>query len=40
MTTTDKGMVNVPGNDQAESSAAGELTEVFARQRAAFERNR
>jgi acyl-CoA reductase-like NAD-dependent aldehyde dehydrogenase len=39
MTTTDKGMVNVPGNDQAESSAAGELTEVFARQRAAFERN-
>src|SRR4051812_21142940 len=40
MTTTDKGMVNVPRNDQAESSAAGELSEVFARQRAAFDRNR
>jgi coniferyl-aldehyde dehydrogenase len=39
MTTTDKGMVNVPRNDQAESSAAGELSEVFARQRAAFDRN-
>jgi coniferyl-aldehyde dehydrogenase len=39
MTTTDKGTVSVPRNDQAESSAAGELSEVFARQRAAFERN-
>jgi coniferyl-aldehyde dehydrogenase len=39
MTTTDKGMVNVPRNDQAESTAAGELSDVFARQRAAFERN-
>jgi coniferyl-aldehyde dehydrogenase len=39
MTTTDKGMVNVPRNDQTESSAAGELGEVFARQRAAFDRN-
>jgi coniferyl-aldehyde dehydrogenase len=39
MTTTDKGMVSVPQNDQAESIAAGELSEVFARQRAAFERN-
>jgi len=39
MTTTDKGTVNVPRNDQAESSAAGELGEVFARQRAAFDRN-
>jgi coniferyl-aldehyde dehydrogenase len=32
-------MVSVPRNDQAESIAAGELSEVFARQRAAFERN-
>jgi coniferyl-aldehyde dehydrogenase len=39
MTTTDKGMVSVPRNDQAEAIAAGELSEVFARQRAAFERN-
>lgn len=39
MTTTDKGMVSVPRNDQAESIAAGELSEVFARQRATFERN-
>ncbi|HZN83231.1 MAG TPA: coniferyl aldehyde dehydrogenase, partial [Mycobacterium sp.] len=39
MTTTDKGMVNVPQNDQAESIAASELSEVFARQRAAFDRN-
>jgi acyl-CoA reductase-like NAD-dependent aldehyde dehydrogenase len=39
MTTTDKRMVSVPRNDQAASSAAGELSEVFARQRAAFERN-
>jgi len=39
MTTTDKAIVRVPRNDQAESSAAGELSEVFARQRAAFERN-
>jgi coniferyl-aldehyde dehydrogenase len=39
MTTTDKGMVSVPENDQAESIAADELSEVFARQRAAFERN-
>jgi acyl-CoA reductase-like NAD-dependent aldehyde dehydrogenase len=39
MTTTDKGMVNVPQNDQAESIASSELSEVFARQRAAFDRN-
>ena len=50
MTTTDKGntdsgarvgngTVSVAGSDHAESIAAGELGEVFARQRAAFERN-
>jgi acyl-CoA reductase-like NAD-dependent aldehyde dehydrogenase len=32
-------MVNLPQNDQAESIAASELSEVFARQRAAFDRN-
>jgi coniferyl-aldehyde dehydrogenase len=50
MTTTDKGKaasgarasngsVSLAGNDHAESIVAGELGEVFARQRAAFDRN-
>jgi coniferyl-aldehyde dehydrogenase len=39
MTTTDKGMVGVPRNDQAEPIVAGQLSEVFARQRAAFDRS-
>ena len=50
MTTTDKGKtdsgarvgngtLSVAGSDHAESIAADELTEVFARQRAAFERS-